>query len=76
MDGSGDDHTKWSESETEAQILYDITYTWNLNSDHNECMYKTEIKLQSEKRFVVAKEAGGRWGWEFGVSMYNYKQGG
>ena len=69
MDGPRDDHTKWSKSETEGQILC-ITYTWNLNYDPKECIYKTEIKSPSEKRFVVAKEAGGRWGWEFGVSRY------
>ena len=27
-----------SESETDGQRLYDITYTWNLNSDHTACM--------------------------------------
>ena len=26
MDGPGDDHTKWSKSDRERQILYDITY--------------------------------------------------
>ena len=30
MDGPRDDHTKWSKSEIEGQIPYDITYVWNL----------------------------------------------
>ena len=30
MDGPRDDHTKWSKSERERQIPYDITYMWNL----------------------------------------------
>ena len=30
MDGPRDYHTKWSKSDRERQISYDITYTWNL----------------------------------------------
>ena len=30
MDGPRDDHTKWSKSERERQIPYDITHMWNL----------------------------------------------
>ena len=30
MDGPGDYHTKWSKSDWERQISYDITYMWNL----------------------------------------------
>ena len=29
MDGSRDCHTEWSNSGTERQISYDITYMWN-----------------------------------------------
>ena len=44
MDGPRDDQTKWSQSDRERQISYDITYTWNLTlkSDTNELIYKTE----------------------------------
>ena len=31
-----DDHTKWSKSERERQIPYDITYMWNLKYNTNE----------------------------------------
>ena len=30
MDEIGDDHTKWSKSDRERQISYDIAYMWNL----------------------------------------------
>ena len=29
MDGPGDYHAKWSKSDRERQISYDITYVWN-----------------------------------------------
>ena len=29
-DGSGDFHTKWTKSDRERQISYNISYTWNL----------------------------------------------
>ena len=43
MDGPGDYHTKWSKSDRERQISYDITYMQNLNNDINELIYKTEM---------------------------------
>ena len=30
MDGPGDYHTKWSKSDKERQVSYNITYLWNL----------------------------------------------
>ena len=46
MDATRDYHSKWSKSEREGQILYDITYTWNLKHDTNEPIY--EIETESE----------------------------
>ena len=46
MDGLRDDHTKWSKSERERQISYDIMYMWNLKYDTNDLIYKTEIDSQ------------------------------
>ena len=40
--GTRDSHTKWSKSERERQVPYDITYMWNLNYGTNDPMYKTE----------------------------------
>ena len=39
MDAPRHDHTKWSDSE--RQVLYDITYMRNLNYDTNELIYRT-----------------------------------
>ena len=47
MDGPRHYHTKWSQSEKERQISYDITYMWNLKYDTNELIYKTEIDSQT-----------------------------
>ena len=44
MDATRDYHTK---SERERQILYDITYMWNLKYDSNEPIYKTETEPQT-----------------------------
>ena len=37
-----DHHTKWSKSERERQIPYDITYMWSLQHDTNELIYETD----------------------------------
>ena len=47
MDGPRDYHTKWTNSERERQIPYDITYMWNLKYDTNEIIYKTETDSQT-----------------------------
>ena len=44
MDATRDDHTKWSKSERERQIPYDISYMWNLNYATNEPIYETETE--------------------------------
>ena len=36
VDGPRDSHTKWSKSDRERQISYDITYMWNLKYNRNE----------------------------------------
>ena len=43
MDGPGDDHTKWSESDTKRQILYGIL---KKKKDANEFTDKTETDSQ------------------------------
>ena len=48
MDGPGDDHTKWSKSDRERQISYDITYMWNLKKNEtNELIHKIETDSQT-----------------------------
>ena len=36
-----------SKSGRQGQILYDITYMWNLKEDTNELLYKTETNSQA-----------------------------
>ena len=47
MNGPRDYHTKWSKSDRERQISYDITYMWRLKYDINEFIHKTEIDSQT-----------------------------
>ena len=47
MDGPRDYHTKWSKSERERQIPYDITYMSNLKYDTSKLIYKTETDSQT-----------------------------
>ena len=47
MDGPRDYHIKWSKSERERQISYNITYMWNLKYDKRELIYKTEADSQA-----------------------------
>ena len=47
MDGPRDYHTKWSKSERERKMPYDVTYMWNLKYDTNEYIYKAETDSQT-----------------------------
>ena len=51
LDGPSDYHTKWSKSDRERQISYDITPMWNpiLKNYTNELIYKTETDSQISK---------------------------
>ena len=42
MDQTIDYHTKWSKSDRERQIPYDIPYIWNWKYDTSEVIYDTE----------------------------------
>ena len=42
VDGFRAYHTKWSKSERESQIPYNITYMWNFKYDLNEIIYETK----------------------------------
>lgn len=39
----------------ESQGLYDIAYMWNLRSNRNESLYKTEPDSQTENKFLLIK---------------------
>ena len=50
MDGLRDDYIKWSKSDRERKMSYDITYTWNLiKIDTKELIYKAETNSQISK---------------------------
>ena len=41
MDGSGEHYDKWNKPRSERQILYDLTYKWNLtNKTNKQVKYK------------------------------------
>ena len=61
MDEPRDYHTKWSKSERERQIPYDITYMWNLKYDTNELIYETNRLKDIENKLMVTKEERGVW---------------
>ena len=42
MDGPREYYAYLNKSDGERQILYDITYMWNLKYDTNEPLYETE----------------------------------
>ena len=60
MDRPRDYHTKWSKPDRERQILYDITYMWNLKkkNDTNELIYKRETDSQTHRRQTYGYQRG------------------
>ena len=56
MDGSREYHTKWSKSAKERQILYDITYMYNLKCNTKEIILKNRNRLTDiEDKLMVTK---------------------
>ena len=58
MDRPRDYHTKWSKSDKERQISYDITYMWTLKNSTNELIYKTETDSQTKKNWLPKGKGG------------------
>ena len=63
-------HSKWSKSERERQIPYDITYMWNLKYDKmNLSMKQKQIHRHTEQTSGCQEGSGeGEMEWEFGTS--------
>ena len=57
-DGPRDYYTKWSKSERERQIPYDITYMWNLKIRYKTYLWNKNRLTDIENRLVVAKGEG------------------
>ena len=60
MDGPREYHTKWRKSDRDRQILYDITYMWNLKNDTSESIYKRDSQTQKTNLLVTKGERAGR----------------
>ena len=75
MDGPRDDHTKWSKSDREGQILYDVTYMWNLKYDTNELIHKTATRLIDREQTCGCQGGEGvgeGWSGSLGLADANY----
>ena len=60
MGGPRDYHIKWSKSDRERQISYDITYMWKLKYT-NKLICKTEADSQTQKtNLQLPKGKGGK----------------
>ena len=62
MGGLKDYHTKWSKSDRESQISYDMTYMWNLKRWYKWTYLQNRNRLTVvENKLMVTKgEAGER----------------
>ena len=73
MDGPGDYHTKWSKSDRERQVTYDIAYMWNLKKLIQMNLLQNRNRLTDlENELMVTRGEGWEGGIdrEFGIDMY------
>ena len=61
MDATRDSHTKCSKSERERQILYDITYIWNLIYSTKGPFHRKETHGLGEQTCGCQGGGGGEW---------------
>ena len=75
MDATRGYHTKWSKSEKERQITYNITYMWDLKYGINETIYKIGTDSDRENTLLNAKGIVGEgegWTGSLGLTDANY----
>ena len=74
MNRPRDCHTKWSKSDREGQISYDITYMWNLKKMvQMKLLTKQKQSHRCRKQPYGYQEGKGGWGginWETGIDIY------
>ena len=58
MDGPRDYHTKWSKSGRERQILYDITYMWNLKKKKQINLFTKQKQTHRHRRQTYGYQRG------------------
>ena len=70
MDVTRDYHNKWSKSERERQISYDITYMWNLKYEKMNVSMKQKQTHRHREQTCSCQGGGGKGGmeWQFGIS--------
>ena len=62
IDGSGGHYAKWNKSDREQQILYDITYMWNLKKGYKWTYLENRSRITDvENKLMVNR---GKWGWD------------
>ena len=77
MDGPADYHTKWSKSDRERQISYDIAYMWNLKKWYKWTYLQNRNRLTDlENELIVTKRGRqGRdsleiWDWHVHTAIF------
>ena len=73
MDGPGDYHTKWSKSDRETQVSYDITYKQNLKKNDKMNLFTKQKQTHTLREGTNGYQGGwvgGGADWEFGIDMY------
>ena len=58
MDGLGGHYTKWNKSGRERQILYDITYMWNLKK-YNKLVNLTTTTTKKKQTYRDKEQISG-----------------
>ena len=73
MDGPRDHHTKWSKSNRERQISYDITYMWNIKKMTQMNLFtkqKQTQRLWKQTYGYQRGKVGGGINKDFGINIY------
>ena len=78
MDGPGDDHTKWSKSDREIQISYDIAYMQNLKKIIQKNLFTKQKQTQRLREWTYGyqgEKVGGRdrlgvWDWQVHIAIF------
>ena len=61
MDGPGDNHTKWSKSDRERQISYDMAYMCNLKKMIQMNLFTKQKQTHRHKRQTYGYQRGRGW---------------
>ena len=69
MDATRDYHTKWSKSDRERQVSYDIAYIWNLKKWYEWTYLQNKNRVTDVEKQTYGYQSGrrsnklGDWGW-------------